>query len=68
MYIDRIIATVWCLSNVKRRFIVLLSPFDWCSTEGGDFERTFNGNPFELVNVPDKDFVSIELDVRDVNP
>ena len=60
-YIDRDVVAIWCLGNIKRRSIVLFSSCYWCSIERSDFEGASSGNPFDLVFVPDKDFVCVEL-------
>ena len=63
MHVNRVIVTVWRLSNVKRRCVILLSSFDWCSAERADFEGACSGNPFDFVVVPNENFVSVDLDM-----
>jgi len=66
MLINRFVVTIWCLSNIKRCPIVLLSSCYWCTIERIDLERALNRNPFDLVFVADKDFVCVELYECDV--
>jgi len=66
MNINRVRVSVQCLRNVKQCSIVLLSSFDGRSTKRPETEGTFDINPFDSVRVSDKNFVSVELEVPDV--